>query len=125
LLSNHARANLLARSIHKRGFLKIGHRAALALIGWYLMVPPVSKPHAPLYRWQISKTLASSTACEAERKTMVEAVEKDMTGEAGVITFETPHGEKKCVAREAQCIDSTDPRLHHRSLLHRHVANRQ
>ena len=53
---------------------------------------------------------------------MVEEVDKDMTGEAGVITFETAQGEKKYIARGASCVATTDPRLHHRSLLHRHVA---
>ena len=86
------------------------------------MVPPLPKPHAPLHLWQILKTLTSRDACEAERVTMVSEVDRDMTGESGVITFETPKGEKKYIARAASCVATSDPRLHHHKLFHRQAA---
>ena len=118
--SNSTRARTRVPRIEGRRS-KLGHGAALALIGWYLMVPPLPKPNASLSRWKILKILESEAECRAHRKKMLQEVEDDETGESSVITFETPQGEKQFVARAAGCFDSTDPRLHHRSLLHRHA----
>jgi hypothetical protein len=120
LSSNSARATILARNIAQPRFSKIAHGAALALVGWYLMVPPLPKPNASLSRWRILKILESEAECQAHRKKMLREVDDDETGEASIITFETPQGEKQFAARAASCIDTKDPRLHLRSLLHRH-----
>jgi hypothetical protein len=124
LSSNSARARTLASRIDQRRISRLGHGAAIALIGWYLMVPPLPKPNASLSRWKILKILESEAECRAHRKKMLQEVEDDESGESSVITFETPQGEKQFVARAADCFDSTDPRLHHRSLLHRHPQNK-
>ncbi len=51
--------------------MKRRHAAALAIVGWYLMMPPDSAkiPHsvdsrAPLSRWMIVATFDTSEACE-------------------------------------------------------------
>jgi hypothetical protein len=121
LSSNSARARILARRIDQRRVSKFAHGAAIALIGWYLMVPPLPKPNASLSRWKILKLLESEAECQAHRKKMLREVDDDETGEAAVITFETPQGEKQFAARAASCIDTKDPRLHLRNLLHRHA----
>jgi hypothetical protein len=120
LSSNSARARTFAPSIEQRRVSKFAHGIALALIGWYLMVPPLPKPNASLSRWKILKILESEAECQAHRKKMLREVDDDETGESSVITFETPRGEKQFAARAASCVDTRDPRLHLRSLLHRH-----
>ena len=49
------------------------HAAALALIGWYLMLPPVNsdgrtQKDAPLWRWYIFSSYETKQACEKERQ---------------------------------------------------------
>jgi|HubBroStandDraft_6_1064221.scaffolds.fasta_scaffold675853_1 hypothetical protein len=86
------------------------HAAALALVGWYLMVPPkacvgheckcsypgdgcyITEPDAPLTRWQKWKLYSSGSECESARAARV--VEKYWKGNL-----------------YGRCIDSDDPRL--------------
>ena len=121
------RGVLIVASNSTRGAMRrvsrFAHGAALTLMGWYLMVPPLPKPSAPVSHWKILKFLESEAECEAHRKKMLREVDDDQSGEAAVITFETPQGEKQFVARAASCFDAKDPRLHHRSLLHRRAQN--
>jgi hypothetical protein len=82
--------------------------AALALIGWYLMAPPMHNgaPNydAPLRSWNMSKAYDSARDCEADREAAKQAcaqvpdVEKPFTGCAD--TFD-----------RSRCIASDDPRL--------------
>ena len=77
--------------------MKLGHAAALALVGWYLMTPP-ALPYdpdkvdesAPLSRWDVQTKVDSKVQCEVEKARW--------TG--------TPFGR---VAK--LCIASDDPRL--------------
>ena len=47
------------------------HAAALALVGWYLMVPPAERGgkqldyHAPLSTWSIMQSFDTAQSCEA------------------------------------------------------------
>ena len=99
--------------------MKLRHAAALALVGWYLMVPPLQKPNSGLSRWKTLKVFVTEALCEAERKVMIEEADSDETGESSVIVFETPHGKEEFIARGGSCVANSDPRLHPRAILHR------
>jgi hypothetical protein len=78
--------------------MKPRHAAALALVGWYLMLPPAvpNDPDkvdssAPLSQWEVMTTFDSQSQCAAEQTRMI-----------GV-------GNK--LGRFSQCIASDDPRL--------------
>ena len=51
--------------------MKPRHAAALALVGWYLMVPPVDgksvDSDAPLSKWTVYATSDSARKCEGTR----------------------------------------------------------
>jgi len=104
--------------------MKFSHAAELALVGWYLMVPPLQKPHSTLSHWKTLKVFDMEALCETKRKAMVEEAESDETGESGVIGFETPKGKKEFIARAALCVATNDPRLHRRGILHRRDSNK-
>ena len=61
---------------------KLRHTAALALAGWYLMVPPVVFKHgkrvvateASLAKWTILQDFASRSQCEAAGRNLRESV---------------------------------------------------
>jgi hypothetical protein len=44
--------------------MKLRHAAALALVGWYLMVPPSTDEGAPLGHWKVAASYDSASACE-------------------------------------------------------------
>jgi hypothetical protein len=69
--------------------MRLRHAAALALVGWYLMVPPLQKPNSRLSHWKTLKVFVSEALCEAERKVMIEGADSDETGESSVIVFAT------------------------------------
>jgi hypothetical protein len=87
--------------------MNLRHAAALALAGWYLMVPPrlSHSPKggqiAPLSRWTIGCTFESEKACDAER--------------SDPSKIAPPVGSYRGLPPEqvydAQCIVSDDPRL--------------
>jgi hypothetical protein len=86
--------------------VKLRHAAALALVGWYLMVPP-QKPDghldasAPLSKWKIGAAFDNGDAQKCNE----------------MIAVMEAHGLKLGVRREieegstAQCVSSDDPRL--------------
>jgi hypothetical protein len=44
--------------------MKARHAAALALVGWYLMVPPNKNEDTPLSEWIVRRTYDSAEACQ-------------------------------------------------------------
>jgi hypothetical protein len=59
--------------------MTLRHAAALALVGWYLLIPPVFSPmgdhprafndlNASLNRWDIQASFESDTSCEKEKE---------------------------------------------------------
>jgi hypothetical protein len=58
--------------------MNVRHATALALIAWYLMVPPVEKTvlnlnvDAPFSFWQTFKIYDSEKQCESEKTAIVE-----------------------------------------------------
>jgi hypothetical protein len=84
--------------------MKLRHAAALALVGWYLMVPPQTRTWwigperyddaAPLSRWTTERSFDKAEACEAARLATQE--------QAGDAAIRMGH---------AACVASEDPRL--------------
>ena|SRR6266478_8845086 len=59
--------------------MKTRHAAALALVGWYLMVPPsafrfsdLATGLEPLYQWLQIGSFDSANACEQGRRMMID-----------------------------------------------------
>jgi hypothetical protein len=84
------------------------YAAALVLVGWYLMLPPVFKgiPHSsdPLGDWIIFDSFDKASECKAA---------KDKRGNE-VAGWVREHALKEAAAaqwEESQCIASDDPRL--------------
>jgi hypothetical protein len=97
------------------------HAVALALVGWYLMLPPLGSSErdfpvessAPITNWTNSGSYDSAKECEIERhKLSVDAEKRSFEAERG------PTGKDQALAvavagaeRLATCIETTDPRL--------------
>jgi hypothetical protein len=102
--------------------MKLRHAAALALVGWYLMVPPGTSKDAPdqpltfdgsapLSKWKIVGSYDSASGCDDGKK----EVPNDLLQAAD---RESDEGKKKeflqwmASLMEAQkCISTDDPRL--------------
>jgi hypothetical protein len=88
--------------------MKSRHAAALALVGWYVMVPPLGKLHDPLSAWLMVKVFDSADECQSYRdKLVIVAGNKHLpvwhkTEGNGVEYFD---------GTGAQCIATNDPRL--------------
>jgi hypothetical protein len=77
--------------------MKLHHTAALALVGWYLMVPPAEHVNLPISRWNHIASFDTADKCETDRVNL----EKDNRG--------NPAKQKLILLSE--CIASDDPRL--------------
>jgi hypothetical protein len=103
--------------------MNLRHAAMLALVGWYLMVPPyndnfVVNTHAPLSQWQVFQAYDDAFACNAvQAQGMKTASDKLKHREKHV--HEYPPGtayRDRFIAQQwqyldSQCIASDDPRL--------------
>jgi hypothetical protein len=111
--------------------MNLRHAAALALVGWYLMVPPF-KPHklqpsftipslearilntdAPLSRWEIYVASDSADECEASKAATLKLLDQQkVTGKDGAVT---DRGARAILLemqlRHSQCVATDDPRL--------------
>lgn len=84
--------------------IKLRHTAALALMGWYLFVPPQTRTWwigaqryddaAPLNRWTLERSFDKAQACEAAR-----------------LSTEAQPGDAAIRMGHAVCVASDDPRL--------------
>jgi len=97
--------------------MKPYHAAALALVGWYLMIPPtVPETHqvnksVPLSQWTIRRTFPHNQGCEAakfnlRKQALAHNAEVDATGRRRVVDPDL-----FCVLCNAQCVEDNDPRL--------------
>jgi hypothetical protein len=91
--------------------LKLCHAAALALVVWYLMVPPVQGApaqildHAPLSEWDIDFQYDTKAECEKaipSDKDTQERVNQCSNGDCAVNSALPGYG---------RCIAADDPRL--------------
>ncbi len=86
------------------------HAAALALVGWYLMLPPIvnDQPDTtqPLNTWDIWRSFDTATGCEENRdfkaKQMRETFKKNAVAAEKWATI---------FGVDSKCIGTDDPRL--------------
>jgi hypothetical protein len=100
------------------------HAAALALVGWYLMIPPVFSPmgkhhrsfndlRAPLNKWDIWSRFDSPTSCEKEKEHLRTEAPVRLKF-AGEHPDQDPNGNIAAVSEAwqlADCIATDDLRL--------------
>jgi hypothetical protein len=89
--------------------MKLHHTAALALMGWYLILPPRDarkpegyNPDAPLKQWYQARAFDSAKACEDARQEFIGYSE---TGESA------DHKLMLDALESGRCISTDDPRL--------------
>lgn len=103
------------------GYRKIRHTAALAFVGWYLMMPPDSAkiPHAvdseaPLSRWIVVATFDTEDNCEkvlaGVQNKQQDPIELDKTGKLKHLQ-KNDDALGKSRAVNAACVESDDFRL--------------
>ncbi len=93
--------------------MKLRHAAALALVGWYLLVPPLSRDdvpqnYLPLAQWRLIASYDTAAECMAGSDGYLSGVKK------GIARYKTNLQTAEALiraAREAQCIATDDPRL--------------
>jgi hypothetical protein len=83
--------------------MKFWHAAALALVGWYLMVPPLTSDgkqfdaNVPLAQWDARMAFDNASDCENTLYALIkDASEDNLTHQQ---------------LRHSRCIASDDPRL--------------
>jgi hypothetical protein len=98
------------------------HAAALALVGWYLMTPPLDTgnlpdDHAPISSWRNEQSFDSAQDCEQGKITVFEnrieglkKLEKMQTRPAPEL-FEQVLRWTREVFAASKCIGTDDPRL--------------
>lgn len=84
--------------------MKPRHAAALALVGWYLMTPPISKSgdvfyNAPLTSWEHQNVGSTLADCEKNKQAAIRLMAKFSPGE------------RLKAVQAANCIATDDPRL--------------
>jgi hypothetical protein len=96
------------------------HAAALALVGWYLMIPPLPEdpllladPTPPLSVWFLKQSFDTAKECEQVRKTEDHEAELQMHDLAKAHAIETNMGHAQFFLQQifSQCIATDDPRL--------------
>ncbi len=86
--------------------MKPRHAAALALVGWYLMVPAPGNESAPLQYWSQLGSYDTAKACEQDRNQWYGMMERK--------GFALKNYQPEDVKRSwnaSECIASDDPRL--------------
>ncbi len=86
--------------------MKPRHAAALALVGWYLMIPPVGDTSTPLARWVHVGSYDTATECETTRLKLANDTLKGTPAPNGLTRTQTID-----LATDSQCIETDDPRL--------------
>jgi hypothetical protein len=97
--------------------MKLRHAAALALAGWYLIMPPTGRTlrvglAAPLSQWRTVGTFNSADDCESGKRKGLPLLEKrikEKAGKAGVAAHDSDV--QVLAGLSLRCIASDDPRL--------------
>lgn len=79
-----------------RSHIRICHAAALALVGWYLMVPPPYYIDIPMAHWQRRAVFDTKAQCQIGRVNLIQ---------------HPPKGVRYYDWNYPQCVSSDDPRL--------------
>lgn len=104
--------------------MRFRHAAALALVGWYLIMPPTVGPYlrldksAPVSQWKIVEHFDTATACEGYLQEMKEGTgasyhEYSVAQKFQVEGLKKVHdmGIPTFALKAARCIFSDDPHL--------------
>jgi hypothetical protein len=102
--------------------MKYRHSAVLALVGWYLMLPPVNDDNkvivdAPLWKWNQSAGFDSASECErilhaAVNTPMTPAeYQRVLTATRKAHRIPLSRSEMDIRAAAARCVSTDDPRL--------------
>jgi hypothetical protein len=86
--------------------MNIRYTAALALVGWYLLVPLPQYPDAPRSMWPNVGSYDTAQECEADQYRLIERVLHSDFQLPGVSLQQTRE-----VTNESECIATDDPRL--------------
>ena len=90
--------------------MKLRHAAALGLVGWYLMTPPIPlkcpAEGGPLWRWTVEETFDTAHACKNKLDSY--RFNAQHSGSSGECDGLTPRGD---AINDAQCVATDDPRL--------------
>ncbi len=101
--------------------MNLRHIAALALVGWYLMVPPIVDGRAvisaPVSKWVVNTPFDSASECDKAQAILVLRAKRDLEKSvwkdtAVAVSF-----------TQAQCIASDDPRLKPNDIKPLHFSN--
>jgi hypothetical protein len=109
-----------ARFLLKKSVVNPGHRAALALVGWFLITAPVTNhgaiiyQDAPLLQWTKVDHFGAESDCDAARKELIQdsqdQVELAPDSVADADTKENANNSLN-EALASQCVDDKDPQL--------------
>jgi hypothetical protein len=102
--------------------MKFRHAAALAIVAWYLMIPPIGADYkvdarAPLLEWRKSVKFDSEKECEESLKDVIQhPTTPDEYQAAAKATLKArmhPISQAEMTKRtaESQCVAADDPRL--------------
>jgi len=95
--------------------MKATHAAALALVAWYMLVPPlVNEPYkidteAPMSSWKVYQTFNTSAECQHLLSSAQSKYKPTATAPSGTIKRGTRAFALQMVF--AQCVKSDDPGL--------------
>jgi hypothetical protein len=90
--------------------VNIRHAAALALAGWYLMVPPDLADLAPISAWRHFGSYDSARKCDSARSQLgIDAVKDENA--SGCKTEQSEHCFLDFAKENARCVATDDPRL--------------
>ena len=101
--------------------MKVCHATALALAGWYLMMPPANQLGAPLSKWKILESFDSASQCRDWLMDFQQRATRDQKQIAGKVAGRMPTNAEalnlaiadswKAGMDEAQCVATDDPHL--------------
>jgi hypothetical protein len=84
------------------------HAAALALVGWYLMIPVPGYWNDPLSKWSHFDSYDTATECASVQRRMIEKTSRpDWDPGAGKFSAADLHRS----FAHSECISTDDPRL--------------
>ena len=94
--------------------MKPHHFVAFALVGWFLMMPPlIPDTHrvnrdAPLSQWRIAHRFPESAGCENAKQ---RAREAGLAHNSQNMPRHAANPDLTCVRCAAECVEDNDPRL--------------
>jgi hypothetical protein len=108
--------------------MNIRHAAAVALVGWVLLLPPLVLPDselhpepldvdrkAPLSEWLQEQSFERAEDCKEALKALPDEVRNQhsviIPGNMGAVEIEQSHANLVMGALSAECIRTDDPRL--------------